>query len=582
MRRDNAFVLSMAVQGIVLAFVLVGVFGAIAVPSLDNYILTHEEKADLDRMAESFSFAMYNPEMLALISVPFILVAFILFLKVLNPNIKLASFKTLPGFVKASVSIILALAVYGAVLIYLDEWSFSALSVGKTLAFLSAAGMLWVVAGEAGWAGDLSSWRSGGNSDGLSLKSSFFYGIGAGAFLILLVVFGFWAFNKYFILVSEVLDGSGETSYAGFRYLLYGMIFVLSFSLAASAAAIAAIAPVNTDRQTRILNLMRAVSIVLVYFIVSLGFYVYAADKYDLGKKNLAEAVGIPEKASEDKTLVVLAPTGDNETPVLLKKWPMQAKAFNFVGDYTVDASPESLLKISSYLQEHNEGSVYRYASMGAIYVGHFNSLDAERGASAMVEAARELLLPRMLMLWRLQYSPATEVNIAILKAFADQDKWYVGGRSAERIAIAMARFGMPDEAEKWFELAKDSAPDNEVVLPEAPVLLDGSVSGRVMLNDAPLKGVRVGLMHYQGEFDDINDNDMQRLLLASQEVDVDGSFRFDALTSGSYHIALLADEDAIPSDLEMDKLTLDNIPGVITLDKGNSSAELGNIALSF
>ena len=172
-----------------------------------------------------------------------------------------------------------------------------------------------------------------------------------------------WSFNKYFVLVSEVLDKSGETSYLGFKLLAYYLMFISSISLGILGGLITALSPTYKTTRQRIVRFIFPAMLLAVLISVIAGTYQNAVTNYDLGKKNLAEAVGIPEKASVSKTIIMFTPN-----KIGIQEWPLKIEVNNLMGTNTIELSYENLKKVEGYVAGHKEGSVYNYTACEASY----------------------------------------------------------------------------------------------------------------------------------------------------------------------------------------------------------------------
>jgi hypothetical protein len=187
-----------------------------------------------------------------------------------------------------------------------------------------------------------------------------------------------------------VLDKSGEVSYLGFKLLAYEAMFMASMSLGILAGLITAFSPTYKTTRQRVVRLIFPAMLLAVLIPVILSTYQNAVKKYDLGKKNLAEAVGIPEKASVSKTIATFMP--NNKT--VIQEWPMQANANSFMGTYTIELSHENLNKVKDYIAAHKEGSVYNYAAQDVLVNGYYGLWDIKRELNSSLKIPVKFFSP--------------------------------------------------------------------------------------------------------------------------------------------------------------------------------------------
>lgn len=582
MKKEIAFIASMIILGIVLGIGIVALLGAIAVPSYTGMILTQAEKADFELMSQKFSWIAKNPYIVAVILMLLIAITGILLFANLNPHFR-NKFKEKTARLKAAAVLLSSMGCF--LLLFLPVTNiFSALFSNFLLPqtqnnviflfFFFGMGLLWFVAGEIGWAGDFSSWNMGVQGKQAMPVASFILGSIVGSAAFGLCYLFNWSFNKYFILVSEVLDKSGETSYLGFKLLAYYLMFISSISLGILGGLITALAPTYKTTRQRVVRLIFPAMLLAVLIPVILSTYQNAVTKYDLGKKNLAEAVGIPEKASVIKTIVLFAPNR-----VVLQEWPMQAKGNSFMGTGIIELSNENLKKVEGYIEKHKEGSIYKYAAMDALMNGYLGLWDVKKGIEQQFKNADEILLPRLLLISALHLRPVTQENLNYLKAFTDENRWHIGGRYALRIAEAFMHFGLVDEAKTWVEKAKAKGEDvSKVIFLNDKVLTNGKITGAIKVNGKIPTGAKIALLRYTEGFEKIESTALPNRLLDVREIDRSGRFTFEKLGKGNYMLAIMTEKNTIPYDLPREKLTVNTYSTVMRLGADNPAINLGDI----
>ena len=346
MKRETTFVVAMSVFGIIVGLFLVVILMAIAVPSFTQYPLTIAEKADWDLIAKYSEYA-FGSSSIVVYSVFLALLLFVifLFLWAINPHMKnaLKKWRSIAG---AKLLVVTALALC---LIYLLVfWSDSMFTMEQNtskaiqfLIFVTATAGLWFVAGAEGWAGDYSSWRLTKDAKPARVL---FLGAATGTLLFAAYHLFDWSFKKYFILVSEVLDRSGETSLLGFKLLAIGNIVCFGLELPLFAAIVNALAPVhreNSEVRRRLVYPAFAMGFIAVSLFVAYGF---AGEKYDLDKPSFASLLGISDTAKESRTIVVLLPS--KELPVTIQEWPLQVTGWGLGLQTTIELTMNNLQKV--------------------------------------------------------------------------------------------------------------------------------------------------------------------------------------------------------------------------------------------
>jgi hypothetical protein len=443
--------------------------------------------------------------------------------------------------------------------------------------------VLWLIAGETAWAGDFSSWKMDRGGVGLKLVMAFVMGAAVGVIAYYVRHLFSWASQQYFILLSEVLMSSSEITFHGAKLLTYGLMFTLAFSLGIVAGFVTVLAPRQMAVRQRLLRLIVPGVLLAIYFPVVIGTYWYAHIKYDLGESSLAEAVGIPEKGWENKTVVALMP----EKPVL-QEWPMQAGVLIYRWNFskkTVELSYENLKKIEEYLRDHKDRTVFYWTGLEVLVNGYNWFWDTERGIKQMSRNAPYAYVPRMQLLVRLRYVPVTSENEKYLRDFADETKWHVGKVGALRLAEAFMHFGHADEAKKWAEKAKAKGEDvSKATFLTEPVFTKGALSGAFKVNGVPLGGAKVALVAYRDKDNwDITKIFTLTVRLNTRLVDVrttdaSGKFTFSNLGRGEYMLAVMTDKETVPYSLPPSQFKVKNAPGMIKLDIKNPSKNVGDI----
>jgi len=584
-KRENALSIAMVLFGVITGIAVVVLLMAIAAPSTSQYLLTHAEKADYDRidgysriLSGAGSWIAYGLFFAALgLAVSF-------FLTLLNPsfNIKKASSdRKMAAGTRALVFLAAAAGwIYGTA--FLLDLLFPG-GPSRAIQFLFYVVLfagVWFIIGRQGWAGDLSSWKVQKNA---RLMRTALLGAAVGAVVFLIYWLFDWSFRQYFTLVSEVLDQSGETSFLGFVQLAFGAVICLGVAFPLAAGFVAALAPVEQENREILRRLMIPGAAFLVIAVLLAAAYWYAGAVYDLNKKDLATAVGIPARAKESRTIVALV--ASKGLPVTVQEWPLEASSSGFMSQNTIELSVENLQKVESYLAAHPQGTVFTYPGREILVKGYYGLWDRENGLAWQVRAAESQLLQRQLLLTRFRSMAVTQENLKLLESYSDEKVWRVGGKSALYLSQGYQHFGKAAEAAKWLEKAIALGTDiSKADFVKDPIITYGSLQGRILLNGKPLSGVKVGLLSHRAdmmgkESFKLTDFSFPRMLVDVRQAGKDGRFAFSSLGTGRYLIAVMTDKETMPYDLKPGTITASNVPGIISLG-AVASRDLGTIAI--
>ncbi|HBO84326.1 MAG: hypothetical protein A2073_05665 [Deltaproteobacteria bacterium GWC2_42_11] len=579
MKKEIIFISVMTVLGVALGLGIIIILASVGMPNYSEMLLSLQEKTDFEMMSKSLIFSPGSGKM-TITSVVFLILATtasVLFASNMNQNI-LNALRHKNTIFKALVVFLGCLGYLILPLLFLNKIFFlQSTSPDSIILLLSVfiTGILWFFAGETGWAGDFSSWRIGNNA---KPAKTFLMGGMTGIIAYLLSFINGWAFNKYFILVSEVLDKTGETSYLGFKLLAYGLMFMSGISLCILAGVIVALSPTYKETRQRITGIIFPSILFIIFISVVAGVYQNASKKYDINKKNLAEAVGIPEKVSSSRTVVLFA--SDKTAPQQL---PMQTMGSSFVGTYTIELSYENLKKIEDYLDKHKEGSVFMYAGRDALINGYHTLWDIKKGIEWQFKSSNDMLLPRMMMLARLKNLPVTPENLSYLKSFSDKSRWHIGGKHGLRMAEGFMHFNLIEEAKALVKESKEKGADvSKATFLDEPVFTDGKISGTLKINGKEAPNIKIALLAYTDSVHKFENVSLTGLLLDVRESDPAGKFSFEYLGKGDFMIAVMTDKETIPYNILPEKFRVENSPGKIKLDTATKNLDLGNINITF
>lgn len=572
MKKQILYMIAEMVLGVLAASLIAAILTSIAIPNLINTLLTWPEYQDYQHQKVLLETLNINPVFLAVYGFLISTGGFLLFLNILNPSINFKNLRTRKAVGKILV-IVLAVLFWCAFFGFLmDVMS----GIGwQVLLSSMAMGVIWLIAGETGWGGDLTSWKYENKGSGPGIKGTLLMGALWGSTLPLYGIPFNYAGGKYFILISEVLDGSSETSFTGFLLLFAGMTFILSFSFGILVGLIFPLAPVRINLHDRKGLLLAPGILLLSLLIISGGGYLYALHNYDLDAGSLAEAAGLEAAAPAVMTLVNLTPDVAEGEPIA-QAWPLESEVMGIAYSGTTNVSESNLLILENFLEQKQGRTVYQYSAMSALDRGYFMLLDAGKAEKWLDINSRESVLPRMIQLHRLRYLPVTPENRDLLFRYADESLWRIPGKAAFNLARAFDHFGMPDKSQRWFEKATEEGVDTKDFKPsEDPHLTDGWIGGKIAVKGGPAPEIIVGLMYYRDSGDFISVTRLQLALLASVHPDDKTMFMFPDLGSGGYRLIALLKETIDPSTIRVM-----GPAAPIVLNRDNPGVDLGTILI--
>jgi hypothetical protein len=575
MKKQLSYMAVMMILGVMAACLAIAILGAIAVPVFDSHLLSIAEHNDFQRMHAIFGPAAEGPEPLLVLALLIVLSAIILLLAALNPNFR---FEKMLDPKAAGKGAVILLAALGLVVfsVFLEEIG----AGGILLRFFYlplASGALWLLAGENGWAGDLSTWKSQTSTGDPDRPAIILMGVLWGLTAGLLTLFSKQLFQKFFIVVSEVLDGTGETSYVGFVWFLVGISVLIALAGGILMGLAFSLAPAVMDREQRSRMLMAPGILTLTLFVIAAGGYLYAVGNYDLGADSLVEAAGLPEEAPEILTVVNLSASGSSDQAAW--PWPLEVKTWSMAYSDTVTVSSQVMTELDRFLEENRGNSVFQYNAMDLRLKSAFAMFELEGVERRIADFAGDLLIARMTQLYRLRNLPTTEGNREILLSYADEDKWNIPGRPALSLSRAFEHFAMQEEARYWFDRALDSGQEPEEFSPsEGAVLTGGTIAGNLTVQETEPGNVKIGLMNARRVLaGELTLMDLQMDLLTATTPREDGAFTFTDLGRGEYRLLAL-----LPTQVDPSSIVIEDDTGLIKLDMENPVVEVGTIAISY
>lgn len=290
------------------------------------------------------------------------------------------------------------------------------------------------------------------------------------------------------------------------------------------------------------------------------------------GPRSLAEAAGIPTKDdARVMTVAWLYPARGEAVRVEQKR----------MSDDRVDLSPESLSKLERYLEDRRLRDVFADDGLDAVRRGWLMWWEAERALDAAMLSMPGRAAPdyrRALEL--LRAGPLTDARLAKLRqldaAAKDRRSGFEGVTASQYIfegfSAAYARFGLEDDARRWLYRIDNLWPVNDKKIEVTPVedMRDGRITGRLLQDGRGVSDVRVGLFF---AWRSTATNSTHYFLSGSQFPEADGSFDFESLGPGRYHLALMGPRERLEGGAR-------GSPGFIELGYDRPDAVLSPIRL--
>lgn len=349
------------------------------------------------------------------------------------------------------------------------------------------------------------------------------------------------------------------------------LLSVLARPLLALTAAFLVEAVLDREWAKRARTLCAAAA--AAWLLATFGAEALLARVWGYGPRSLAEAAGVPAKAEAHvMTVAWLYPSRGEAVRVEERR----------MSDERVDLSPESLARLEQFLDRRRLRDVFADDALAAVRRGWLMWWEAERALDALILAVPGRAGPdyrRALEL--LRAGPLTDARLAKLRqldAAAKQDrrKGFEGVTASQYIfegfSGAYARFGLEEDARRWLYKIDDLWPVNDKRIEVTPIedMRDGRITGRLLREGRGVPDVRVGLFF---AWRSTATNSTHYFLSGSRFPEEDGSFAFDALGPGRYHLALMGSRELLAGGVR-------GSPGFIELGYDRPDAFLAPIHL--
>ena len=563
-KNEKIFLAYSLVFGIIAGFCISAILQAIAVPSISGFLLTVQEHTDFTILASQVD----HVQIFINLGIGAGFVYLLLLLPILNPNITPELLKQPAKLIKIAVYIVVALIVTIGLSQRLDTF-FGNMnsSLFMKIVGVSIPVVWWSILGEIGIAGDFSTWKPKHNPD---VRTCILLAITGYFIFMILTVTNNWGFLWFFTLVSEVLDGSGEISVVGFRWLRGGIILLSTFSSIAITATIIAVAPVKRELYQRTDKLILPIGITICFALLLSGGHYYAASHYDLGKRSLAEAIGAlnTTEPTNQKSAILLSDS------ITSSPWNARIPTYSMTGSSTLLASKENVQLLVNYLQNHPQ-STHRYSAEDTLVKIQFNLWD-NASATEIQQQTQTNVIQRLIFLNRLSCLTITDENRRFLLNYEDDGRWWVGHKAALRLASAAIHFNEFAKAKQWLDVAQAQGASDEaiarIVIPEQRNLDTGKIVGSITTNQP----VTIGL--FRARTDDatfavtLDTTYLSLNLVDSIAINSSTAFSFTNLGTGKYFLALKYTGDIA-------HITIDN-QNVLELNQQQQMVHVGRIII--
>lgn len=264
----------------------------------------------------------------------------------------------------------------------------------------------------------------------------------------------------------------------------------------------------------------------------------------DLGKADLAQALGLEPEPSPARAVLILSESSGRPD------WEFHRAPAGWGGAGFSESGFEAARRLAQ------RPSVHRWAALRYLYNGLTVSMDAA-GLRAALELGTRLgdPLARLLLLESLSADPASAGSREILALLSDESRFRVGSQAAARLAAIYHKLGNTEDAEAWLGRAHTRGfPKGLLRLPPAGPRT-GAIRGRLSSN-IPVH--RLGLYESKAGAFQLGPGQLVDSVAPGSR----GAFIFRDLPEGDYFLALGLEGEQQP-------LRVRGNPGVITLKTG-------------
>ncbi len=313
--------------------------------------------------------------------------------------------------------------------------------------------------------------------------------------------------------------------------------------------------------------------------------------RLDLGKT----LKGIPGLTSESRAvpgvLVVSRPAGSYSLPGYYGSGDLRGKAvIDLPADAVVPFTERNAQLIRERLAHRNYWTFLSADAWLYLAEERWRALDPDSAVRIHTEAFERdgWLLHWITLLGALRTMAPRPEFLAIVDRLSDENRYHVGARGAAYVSLAYAGQGAAERAAFWRQRAIASLPPDDYMrkrldrsILRMPTPLAGSVRGRLLLDDQPASGLRVGLGLANERIREalkkgIRMTVLSRFLVSGGPVAADGRFELKGLPPGDYVLLVAWDSEASAFPLRSDT----SLPQV-SLTPGRPVVDVGTIRLA-
>jgi len=526
----------------------------------------------------------------------FILLGFVLVyatLRILNPTFRLTSgvdwdrqilthtYMHTPPLIKA---FLIAVPTFLAVFVFWQGIAYalgeSGLSLWLRMALVGA--VVWLLFSRNGVAGDYESGNYELPRDWAERTDLLLRGALAGTVGALILHFPPFVSRDELFRFYRSLGGLGEAHWRMIAGLSLGPAAALGFGGAGLLIALGA--PWLSARERLRAALAPGILLALILLFGRVWLPGWMQSRYDYPPGNLATAVRRLAAAAG----VRLASSGTERLAILRQgraAW-LSVPGQTIVG---IEGSREAAHKVEAFLERRNFATALADPAFKALHDAA--SLQWDVLESLRVDYLNLTRCPApvyvSLFLDKLRDCASTPETRRYADLLADEDRFaFLDADSELLMGDLYARLGEWEKAARWYR--RGGVPESRLreLLTERVMMRDGRVTGRILVNGRPARGVRVGLVPSRAVREAFRSAlgpglirpFWLRFLTAVTTTDAQGRFALEHIVAGHYRLILTSSEVRLPPGPQF--LPARNAPGDMFIAYGKPHFELGDIDL--
>lgn len=377
-------------------------------------------------------------------------------------------------------------------------------------------------------------------------------------------------------------------------FVFYNWIIGLSFAGFFSLSLFYALfSNLNSRLKTLLIKMIPAALAALV-IVVNLSYEQRYLERLDF-YKYIDEEAGISDQGEDTYNTAIVFRDGIKliSYPMESSHWSRDKKSeykFNLASTYSdnsdlptikLDCTSENIKKIESLeaaLQSKDYRSVLAadyFFNLSSCYQLNWQTEDYAKINRLAFEKTNSVI--HGLSYLSRRWAGYDEKRLLEYKELVSSDRYRIGNNSRKRIAETLLYYGKADEARTWFLGTDEDLSKHDF----SAKVFGGSVKGSIRINDDLRSAIRVGLFLNASNTQDVSigtlvnyDEDMR--IVASSDVEADGSFAFEKLREGEYELGLLIMERKL--EKSQIKILPENGVEKIVIDADSFNHDLGEI----